>query len=175
MIRTSNVAGRPAVRPLSFRRAGSTFVVERLFALVFALFALPALGAPAGPTVTGPIPSTAIPGSAVHDYPFFATTHELASERYIEQEFFVQGTANRYGTSATANATIVSSGNPYRTRVVVRRPADPKDFNGVVLVEWTNVTNGFDAENVWFFGWEHFLRAGYAWVGVSAQHVGVDR
>ena len=44
-----------------------------------------------------------------------------------------------------------------------------------VLVEWTNVTNGFDAENVWFFGWEHMLRAGYAWVGVSAQQVGVNR
>jgi hypothetical protein len=40
-------------------------------------------------------------------------------------------------------------------------------------VEWNNVTNGFDAENVWFFGWEHMLRAGYAWVGVSAQQVGV--
>jgi len=42
-------------------------------------------------------------------------------------------------------------------------------------VEWYNVTNNFDAENTWFFIWEHVLRAGYAWVGVSAQHVGVDR
>jgi hypothetical protein len=44
-----------------------------------------------------------------------------------------------------------------------------------VLVEWYNVTNGFDAENTWFFAWEHVLRGGYAWVGVSAQRVGVDR
>ena len=50
-----------------------------------------------------------------------------------------------------------------------------RNFNGTVLVEWTNVTNGFDAENVWFFAWEHILRSGYAWVGVSAQRVGVDR
>jgi hypothetical protein len=49
----------------------------------------------------------------------------------------------------------------------VRRPADPKRFNGTVLVEWDNVTNLFDAENFWFFGWEHIMRAGYVWVGVS--------
>jgi hypothetical protein len=55
----------------------------------------------------------------------------------------------------------------------VRRPADPKRFNGTVLVEWDNVTNLFDAENFWFFGWEHIMRAGYVWVGVSTQTIGV--
>jgi hypothetical protein len=30
----------------------------------------------------------------------------------------------------------------------------------VVLVEWLNVTNGFDADNLWFFAWEHVLRSG---------------
>jgi hypothetical protein len=58
--------------------------------------------------------------------------------------------------------------------MVVRRPADPKMFNGTVLVEWYNVTNGFDAENVWFFDWEHILGEGYIWVGVSAQQVGIN-
>ena len=42
-----------------------------------------------------------------------------------------------------------------------------------MLVEWDNVTNGFDAENVWFFAWEHMVSDGFAWVGVSAQNVGV--
>jgi hypothetical protein len=149
-------------------------LVEGLIALMLALLALPALAIP-NPAVTGPIAATGLPGNTARDYPFFATTHDLHTQRYIEQEFFVEGTANRYTTSPTANATLVSSGHPYRTRVVVRRPAEQKDFNGIVVVEWTNVTNGFDAENVWFFGWEHFLRAGYAWVGVSAQRVGVDR
>jgi hypothetical protein len=72
-------------------------------------------------------------------------------------------------------ATVIDGDHPYVTRIVVRRPAEPKRFNGTVLVEWYNVTNGFDAENVWFFDWEHFLRSGYVWVGVSAQRVGVDR
>ena len=127
------------------------------------------------PTVTGPIPATVIPGNPAHDYPFFATNHDLAGHGYVEQEFFIQGTANRYNTPSLATGSIIDGNHPYMTRMVVRRPADPKRFNGTVLVEWLNVTNGFDADNTWFFTWEHVLRAGYAWVGVSAQHIGVDR
>jgi hypothetical protein len=59
-------------------------------------------------------------------------------------------------------------------RIEPGHPAHKDNFNGTVLVEWFNVSNGFDAENLWFFGWEHILRAGYAWVGVSAQRVGVN-
>ena len=127
------------------------------------------------PTVTGPIPATAIPGDPSHNYPFFATDKDLAANGYIEQEFFVQGTANRYTTPNLATGSVIDGGHPYLTRIIVRRPVDPKRFNGTVLVEWLNVTNGFDADNLWFFDWEHVLREGYAWVGVSAQNVGVSR
>jgi Alpha/beta hydrolase domain len=126
------------------------------------------------PTVTGPIAATASPGDPSHAYPFFATNHDLAGAGYVEEEFFFSGTANRYSTPALATGTVLDGGHPYTTRMVVRRPADPKRFNGTVLVEWYNVTNGFDAENSWFFSWEHILRAGYVWVGVSAQRVGVN-
>jgi hypothetical protein len=125
------------------------------------------------PTVTGPIASADVPGASTHRYTFFATNHELASHGYVEQEFFVEGRANRYTTPAQATGTIVDGNHPYKTRIVVRRPADARRFNGTVLVEWDNVTNGFDAENVWFFAWEHILRDGYVWVGVSPQNVGV--
>jgi len=126
------------------------------------------------PLVTGPIAATAIPGDPSHNYPFFATNHPLATAGYIEEEFFIQGTANRYTTPALTTAAIIDGGHPYMTRMVVRRPVDPKQFNGTVLVEWYNVTNGFDAENLWFFDWEHILGNGYAWVGVSAQQVGIN-
>ncbi|HEX9488740.1 MAG TPA: alpha/beta hydrolase domain-containing protein [Stellaceae bacterium] len=125
------------------------------------------------PLVTGPIAATAIPGDPSHNYPFFATNHPLSTAGYIEEEFFIQGTANRYTTPALTTATVIDGGHPYMTRMVVRRPVDPKQFNGTVLVEWYNVTNGFDAENLWFFDWEHILGNGYVWVGVSAQNVGV--
>src|SRR4030095_4893601 len=139
------------------------------------VLAIPVMGAAQtpNPKVTGPVAAGGIPGASAHNYPFFATNHELATRGYVEEEFFIEGTANRYTTPQQATATVTDGNHPYKTRILVRRPADPKRFNGTVLIEWNNVTNGFDAENVWFFAWEHMLRAGYAWVGVSAQQVGV--
>ena len=139
-----------------------------------AVFAVASVNAQVpAPTITGPIAAPGIPGAAEHNYIFFATNQNLAMRGYVEEEFFIQGTANRYNTPAGATASIVDKDHPYKTRIVVRRPADPKRFNGTVLVEWDNVTNNFDAENMWFFSWEHMLRAGFVWVGVSAQQAGV--
>jgi Alpha/beta hydrolase domain len=132
-------------------------------------------GSVPNPTVSGPIASPDIPGTPTYNYPFFASNHDLPTHGYVEEEFYFQGTANRYNTPSLTTGTIIDSGHPYLTRMLVRRPADPKQFNGTVLVEWLNVTNGFDADNTWFFSWEHILEEGYAWVGVSAQEVGVAR
>ena len=141
------------------------------------LAALPAI-APAiadvpVPQVSGPVAAPDVPGTPSHNYIFFASNHDLAAHGYVEEEFFIKGAASTYTINGPATATVASSGLPYYTRVVVRRPADPKRFNGTALVEWDNVTNQFDAENVWFFDWEHMMRAGYVWVGVSPQTVGV--
>jgi hypothetical protein len=95
------------------------------------------------PTVTGPIASTDIPGTATHNYIFFASDHPLAEQGYTEQEYFFSGTANRYSTPSTATGTVIASGIPYTTRMVVREPADKSRFNGTVIVEWLNVTNGY--------------------------------
>jgi hypothetical protein len=141
---------------------------------ILCCFATAAFAEVPNPSVTGPVAATGAHGSAAHDYIFFASNHDLALHGYVEEGFFIQGTANRYNTPPQTTGTITDSDHPYKTRVVVRRPADAKRFNGTVLVEWYNVTNGFDAENMWFFGWEHMLRAGYIWVGVSAQQVGVN-
>ncbi len=125
------------------------------------------------PQVSGPIASPDIPGAPSHHYTFFASNRDLASHGYLEEEFFIKGTASTYNTPPGQTGTVKNSGLPYFTRIVVRRPANPKRFNGTVLVEWDNVTNLFDAENFWFFGWEHIMRAGYVWVGVSTQTIGV--
>jgi hypothetical protein len=55
----------------------------------------------------------------------------------------------------------------------VRRPVDAKDFNGVVLMEWQNVTAGYDLDALW--SPTGMIREGYAWIGVSAQRVGVNQ
>ena len=63
---------------------------------------------------------------------------------------------------------------PYTTRIVVVRPTDPKKFNGTVVVEWLNVSGGVDAGVDWNTTHREITRNGYAYVGVSAQKVGVD-
>jgi len=127
------------------------------------------------PVVIGPIPATATPGDPSHDYPFFSTTVDLASLGYVEAEFFFEGAANRYNTPELATGSVIDSGHPYRTRLVVRRPASPDNFNGTVLMEWQNVTAGYDLDAGWAASHDHIIRRGYAWIGVSAQRVGIHQ
>jgi Alpha/beta hydrolase domain len=56
----------------------------------------------------------------------------------------------------------------------VLTPSDSARFNGTVLVEWLNVSGGIDAPAVWMMAHREMLRAGYAYVAVSAQRVGVE-
>jgi hypothetical protein len=125
------------------------------------------------PTVSGPIAANVPPGDPSHDYTFFATNLDLASKGYVEQEYFIDGFANRYDTPTLQTGTIIDGNHHYRTRIVVRRPIDPRRFNGTVLLEWQNVTAGYDLDAMWVPMAEHIMDAGYAWVGVSTQLVGV--
>jgi hypothetical protein len=98
---------------------------------------------------------------------------------YRESEVVLSGTANAYNMTAPANndgqfTATVRSTAPYTTRAVVMRPADPRRFNGTVIVEWLNVSGGADAAADWMLGHTELIREGFAWVGVSAQKVGVD-
>jgi hypothetical protein len=132
-------------------------------------------GAPAVPMpkVTGPIPATS-PGDPGHDYPFYASAFDLKARGYVEEEFFIEGTANRYVTPAQTTAAVVDGGHPYKTRLVVRRPSAAARFNGTVIMEWNNVTAGHDLDIDWFQIHDYLTRAGYAWVGVTPQRIGVE-
>ncbi len=154
----------PVRRPLALALAG---------VLVLAGTALPASAAVPDPVVTGPVPATTAPGDPAHGYPFLATDYDLAARGYVEEEFFVEGEATRYQADGVTDATVLSTGHAFRTRVVVRRPVDPATFNGTVIAEWYNVSNQWDQEVDWFQTHEHLVREGYAWVGVSAQRAGV--
>lgn len=126
------------------------------------------------PTVTGPIPASVPPGDPSRDYPFLASQYDLKKAGYVEEEFFIEGTANRYLTPTLATGSVVSSGHPFKTRIIVRRPEKPRRFNGVVVLEWQNVTAGYELDAHWFASYHHFMREGFVWVGVSAQRVGLE-
>lgn len=125
------------------------------------------------PTVIGPIPALTAPGDPSHNYPFFSTTVDLAQFGYVEEEFLFEGTANRYNMPPLQTGSILDSNHPYQTRMIVRRPVSPGKFNGTVLMEWLNVTLGYDIDAAWIAASDHFIRRGYAWIGVSAQRIGV--
>ncbi len=139
------------------------------------------VGAPpsaAGAADTQPVPNPTVSGPLA-GAPASLSAVDLGPRGYVEQEFFVEGTARAYEPVGA----LVEDGHwtvqptttaPYRTRVLVRRPKDPAKFNGVVQVEWLNVSGGLDAAPDWGFGHEELLRSGSAWVGVSAQSVGVQ-
>lgn len=116
------------------------------------------------------------PSPTNRNHPFFATDIVLANFGYVEEEFAYTGTANTYSTPEFGkNAEVTKSGIPFTSRMLVRRPATQARFNGVVVVEWLNVTNGYDTDVLWLYQKEFLIREGYAWVGVSAQDGGVSR
>jgi len=113
-----------------------------------------------------------VPGSRV----FGASPEDLGAAGYVEHEYYVSGTANRYAfDDLMRNADVIDGGHPYKTRMIVRRPADPARFNGTVVVEWYNVTLGQDIDFNWATSHDYLMRNGYAYVSVSAQRVGVER
>jgi hypothetical protein len=104
---------------------------------------------------------------------------DIDSVGYGAEEFFISGTASSYAPAGELGPDgrwdVTRSGTAdYTTRIVVLTPADRAQFNGTVLVEWINVSGGIDAPAVWMMAHREILRAGYAYVAVSAQKVGVD-
>jgi hypothetical protein len=147
--------------------------LRRLLAMLIVALAVSAHAAVPVPTVEGPVTG----GSGV---PFLATTtFDPAVVGYVQEEFFVSGTASAYvnvgplGTdgkwTVTPDATAA-----YKTRIVVYRPVTRKRFNGSVVIEWLNVSGGVDAAPDWLQAHTGLIRDGFAWVGVSAQYLGIE-
>ena len=67
-----------------------------------------------------------------------------------------------------------STSASYKTRLIVYRPSNPKKFNGTVVVEWLNVSVGSDTAPDWIGDHTELIRQGFAYVGVSAQAIGVN-
>jgi len=160
-------------------RAFAAVVVTATVGLFSAASASGALTDVPTPVVTGPVPVTNT------SYPFLSTDIDLAQYGYVEEEFFIEGDGYRYDTFTSTSfdetaPRIETDGPtldglyPFKTRIVVRRPANPADANGTAIVEWNNVTATQDIEWNWFSDPEYLLKNGYTWVGVTAQNTGVN-
>ena len=133
------------------------------------------------PTRVSGVPSPSIEGPITGGLgtPFIAsTTFDLGQVGYSEAEYFISGTATGYTNVGTLGAdgewTVAPAETAaYKTRILVYRP-QRSAFNGPVVVEWLNVSGGLDAAADWITGHTEMIREGFAWVGVSAQFVGVE-
>ena len=124
--------------------------------------------------VSGPV------GGGTRNRPFGGSVVDISGRGYLEEEYFLDGEATSYVSSA-ADALgedgrwdiVPADRAEYRTRLLVRRPADADRCNGTVYVEWQNVSGGLDIDAAWMHHHEELLRSGFVWVGVSAQRAGV--
>ena len=109
------------------------------------------------PVITGPI-QNGIRGGAYNRSRFPLT------DGYVEQEFFFQGVA-RAADGTTA---------PYKSRILVRRPTDPRHFNGSVVLDWDNVTVPDDTDVGWLPLHLTMMKRGFVYVAVAAQELSIE-
>jgi hypothetical protein len=133
------------------------------------------LAAPAA-VASVPLPSTSpITGSGA---PFTGALAQadLGANGYEEKEYRVTLSSPQvYTLTAPGGSTATASGAPpslfgaYRSRIIVRGPQNPADFNGTVVVEVMNATTGVDLDILWQQSYEYFQRTGAIYVAVAAQ------
>ncbi len=105
--------------------------------------------------------------------------YDLAALGYVEEEFILEGQATSFALAGERSAkgqwrAAPAQATPFVTRLVTRRPIDAERFSGAVMVEWNNVSGGVDASPDWTLLHRQLIRAGHAWMGVTAQKAGVD-
>ena len=95
--------------------------------------------APPAPMVVAPLatasPEITGPGRFLETLMQLKPTDDLAHFGYVTREYFVSGTSN---------------GQPYKTRIVIRKPADDTKFNGLILAESMHPSG-----NPWMFHFTH--------------------
>jgi hypothetical protein len=144
------------------------------FVVCIAFFALVAIFPVAAQSV--PVPTATYVPVTSSSYPFGAADHlnipeDLSLVGYVEDEYFVSGTANVYTWTAPGPATVQTPDAPYTTRILVRRPISPERFSGNVIVEIMNATNLVDFQIGWALSKEQFVHHGDVWIGFTSKPV----
>lgn len=150
--------GRNAHRP-TFLSGWLRFWLSLVLALSVPIFGVSAHAetltfptvTPVPPTAQLPLSSALRPGTEYSD---------LAKAGYVEEEYYLSGVA----PAITAEGEILADA-PYITRILIRKPANPKKFNGTVVIEpfsWFG-----ERAAGWILTREYLLREGFAYVGYT--------
>jgi len=97
----------------------------------------------------------------------YGTTMVPLPDGWVEEEFFIGDTARTWTTETQTETE-------YKTRILVRRPTDPSEFNGTVILDWNNVTIPADRDVAWNPLIDVVPERGYVYVAVAAQRLGVE-
>jgi hypothetical protein len=131
-------------------------------------------GDSASVNIEGPI------SGGARGFAYSSSIVDLKPFGYTESEYFISGKAHTF--KPAPGTTLASDGRwqvvpademPYKTRILVRRPAAEK-FNGTVIVEFMQEYFGSERDTNFRWNAEALLREGFGWVGVSLHHEGID-
>ncbi|WP_334163746.1 alpha/beta hydrolase domain-containing protein [Phenylobacterium sp.] len=136
------------------RAAGRLAVVLGLFGGVAAHAAEPLSLPP--PAVVTPPPA----GKGLVDQ-----TDPSLPAGYVEEEFVVSGEGRIFGYDEAGEARVIKDREPWSTRVIVRRPADPRRFSGWAFVEPMHPELG--RSFAWRASEDYFARRGDVWIGIT--------
>lgn len=123
------------------------------------------------PSTTGPIPVTedSIPfGPAFSEGAALAT--DLAKHGYVEEEYFVTGSADLYEYDASGEPVVAEPDVDYTTRILVRKPIDPSQFSGTVHVDAAHPQFGIDG--TWVWARNYMVQNGDAFVSLATRRGG---
>ena len=104
-------------------------------------------------------------------FPFIsaAKKEDFLQAGYIEEEYFMHGSANIYEETGVHTKRVVCPEVSYCNRFLLRKPADEKKFSGDVMIEILNATAGFDIDRMWILGKEEIMRRGAAYIGITSK------
>jgi hypothetical protein len=124
------------------------------------------------PAVAGPVAVTTT------SYPFLAANRlqepvDLAKIGYVEEEFFVSGRANVYDWAQDGTLSVKTPNAPYTTRILVRRPANPAQFSGSVVVELIHAPSGNDFPEMFSWSGDYVFQHHDAYVGITMDPMSI--
>ncbi len=125
------------------------------------------------PVVEGPI------AVSEQSYPFCDMLHSrvplnVEDYGYTEEEYFISGKANVYDEESNGELTLYASDLDYKTRILVRKPADLARFTGRVYFDIMNATQKYDIEDLWHRSYLWCMENGHAYVGITSKPVNVQ-
>ncbi|QZH61242.1 MULTISPECIES: alpha/beta hydrolase domain-containing protein [Mycobacteriaceae] len=127
-----------------------------------------------------PRPSLQGPVTGGGGRPWAASIVDLDQYGYTEAEYLVSGSATVFapqpGSAMGVDGrwqAIVGARQDYTTRILVRTPTAER-FNGTVVIEFMQEYFGTERDTNFRWNAETLLREGFAWVGASLHHEGID-